>query len=52
MLEWFGEPECLAAAATIRKAVEQVLSDATNATPDLGGKLSTQAMTEKVLEAL
>ncbi len=52
MLEWFGEEECLAGAARIRKAVETVLSDPANATADLGGTLSTQAMTAKILEAL
>ncbi len=48
MLDWFGEP----AAARIRKAVETVLSDASNATPDLGGTMTTRALTQKVIDAL
>lgn len=52
MLEWFGEPACLSAAAQLRRAVESVLADPLNATADLGGKLSTEAMTERILKAL
>lgn len=36
----------------IRSAVERVLSDPANATPDLGGTCSTEEMTGKVLAAL
>lgn len=52
MLEWFGEPACLSATAQLRRAVESVLGDPLNATADLGGKLSTEAMTERILKAL
>lgn len=52
MLEWLGEPECVAGANQIRRAVEAVLFEASNATVDLGGGLSTSAMTAKILEAL
>jgi 3-isopropylmalate dehydrogenase len=52
MLEWFGDSESLAAAAKIRRAVETVLSDAANATGDLGGRLSTRELTAKIVSAL
>jgi isocitrate/isopropylmalate dehydrogenase len=40
------------AAARIRSAVERVLSDPAKATPDIGGSLSTEAMTGAVTAAL
>ncbi|MBZ2185600.1 MAG: isocitrate/isopropylmalate dehydrogenase family protein [Bryobacter sp.] len=52
MLEWFADPDSLAAAVRIRRAVESVLADPLNATADLGGNLSTPRMTEKILAAL
>jgi 3-isopropylmalate dehydrogenase len=52
MLEWFGEPACHAGAAQIRSAVERVLSNPSNATPDLGGTLSTSEVTERIVQAL
>ena len=52
MLEWFGEPPCDRAAARIRNAVETVLADPANATPDLGGTLKTGELTSRILEAL
>jgi 3-isopropylmalate dehydrogenase len=52
MLEWFGEAECVAAGAKIRRAVECVLSDAANATGDLGGKLTTRELTAKIVAAM
>ncbi|MCG3198202.1 MAG: tartrate dehydrogenase [Candidatus Omnitrophica bacterium] len=48
MLDWLGFPD---SAEEIRGAVERTLS-AGQKTPDLGGNLSTQAYTDKVLEAL
>ena len=33
-------------------AVEAVLADPANRTPDTGGRLSTQQMTEKIMELL
>jgi 3-isopropylmalate dehydrogenase len=52
MLEWLGHPELCAGAARIRSAVEAVLADPANRTPDNGGRLSTQQMTEKILVQL
>jgi 3-isopropylmalate dehydrogenase len=52
MLEWLGHPELCDGAARIRSAVEAVLADPANRTPDTGGRLSTQQMTEKIMERL
>jgi 3-isopropylmalate dehydrogenase len=52
MLEWLGHPELFNGATRIRCAVETVLSDPANRTPDTGGRLSTQQMTEKIMEHL
>jgi len=52
MLEWLGEAECVEAGARVRRAVAAVLSDATNATGDLGGRLSTRELTAKIVAAL
>jgi 3-isopropylmalate dehydrogenase len=49
MLDWFDAKE---AAGRIRSAVEKVLSNPENATPDLRGRLSTTQLTELVVEAL
>jgi 3-isopropylmalate dehydrogenase len=45
MLEWFGDTDNAGAAADIRRAVETVLADAGNATPDFGGSLTTRQLT-------
>ena len=52
MLEWLGQPELLEGAARIRRAVETVLADPANRTPDTGGRLSTRQMTDKIRECL
>jgi 3-isopropylmalate dehydrogenase len=52
MLEWLRHPELLDGAARIRRAVETVLADPANRTPDTGGRLSTQQMTKKIMECL
>jgi 3-isopropylmalate dehydrogenase len=52
MLEWLGHPELFDGAARIRCAVETVLANPANRTPDTGGRLSTQQMTEKIMEHL
>ncbi len=46
MLEWLGER---AAAATLREAIERALA-AGHRTPDIGGSLTTAAMTAKIVE--
>ena len=52
MLEWLGHPELRDGAARLRRAVETVLADPANRTPDTGGRLSTQQMMEKIMECL
>jgi isocitrate/isopropylmalate dehydrogenase len=52
MLEWLGHPELLDGATRIRCAFETVLVEPANCTPDTGGRLSTQPMTEKIMEHL
>jgi len=49
MLEHLGEK---AAAARLMKAMEQVTADSALHTPDLGGKATTQQVTDAVCEAL
>ena len=52
MLEWLGHPEMIDGAARIRHAVETALADPAIRTPDMGGRLSTRHMTEKIMEHL
>ena len=56
MLRWLGDtkqdPVATQAAESIEAAVEKVLSNPNNLTADLGGSLSTQQMTDRVLENL
>lgn len=52
MLEWLGDLRTVAAAKRIRRAVDQVMGDATKRTPDLRGSLSTRQMGDEVLLAL
>jgi 3-isopropylmalate dehydrogenase len=52
MLEWLGRPETLRGAAMIRRGVEKVLADPKNRTPDLGGKLTTGEMGDRISTAV
>ncbi len=52
MLDWFEEPACDQGAARIRSAVETVLSNPQNATPDLRGRLRTRELTDRIVDAL
>ena len=56
MLRWLGktkqDPAATGAAESVETAVARVLSEPSNRTVDLGGKLSTTEMTARVLEAL
>ncbi len=52
MLDWFGDPETAGAAAAIREAVSRVLANPSNATPDLGGQLTTSQMGDLVAGAV
>lgn len=48
MLDWLGQPE---SATSIRAAVERALAEG-NVTPDLGGRLTTEDMTNNVSESI
>jgi 3-isopropylmalate dehydrogenase len=48
MLEWFGMDESIKGAAWIRQSVETVLADPSNRTPDLGGKLTTSQLGDRI----
>jgi 3-isopropylmalate dehydrogenase len=52
MLDWLGHPETRRAARLIETAVARVLADATNCTVDLGGKLRTTEMTDRIIRAV
>lgn len=52
MLEWLKHPETVRGSRMIHAAVECVLADPANRTPDLGGSLSTSQLTDKVIAAL
>ena len=52
MLEWLDHPETVKAAQRIHRAVEGVLANPANRTPDLGGKLTTTQMADKIIKAL
>lgn len=52
MLEWLDTPATRAQAEMIERAVATVYADPTNRTPDLGGKLTTGEMTQRVIAAL
>lgn len=49
MLDWLEAPQTVAAAQRIRHAVETVLEDPANRTPDLGGKLTTTQLSQKIV---
>jgi len=49
MLDWFDHPETRRGAGLIRRAVEQVMSNPSNRTADLGGPLSTTEMGNRVV---
>ena len=52
MLEWLKHPETLRGAAAIRQAVEGVLQEPELRTRDLGGRLSTTEMGDRIVEAM
>jgi 3-isopropylmalate dehydrogenase len=52
MLDWLHHPQTEQGAAMIRQAVETVLSDPQNRTPDLGGSLSTEEAGAKIVSAI
>ncbi len=52
MLDWLGGEERRLGAAHIRRAVETVLADPAHRTPDMGGRLGTHELTDRVIAAL
>jgi 3-isopropylmalate dehydrogenase len=52
MLEWLAQPALVEGAQRIRRAVEAVLADPANRTPDMGGRLTTRAMTDLIVRQL
>ena len=52
MLEWLDHPETVEAAQRIHRAVEVVLRNPADRTPDLGGALTTTQMADKIIKAL
>jgi 3-isopropylmalate dehydrogenase len=52
MLNWFEHDETKRAGAALHSAVAKALSDPANRTPDMGGKLSTQGITDAISAAL
>ena len=52
MLDWFDSPAACQGAERIRRAVQQVLQDEANRTPDLGGALSTRELGERIERAI
>jgi 3-isopropylmalate dehydrogenase len=49
MLDWFNHQETRRGAGLIRRAVEQVMSEPSNRTADLGGHLSTTEMGDRMV---
>jgi 3-isopropylmalate dehydrogenase len=52
MLDWLEHPQTVMAARRIEKAVQTVLEDPTQRTPDLGGKLTGMQMADKIIARL
>ncbi len=52
MLEWLKHPVTMEGATLIRNAVSEVLEDPQNRTPDVGGKLTTTELTDKIIQHL
>lgn len=52
MLEWLGHEETIRGAEAIHSAVQKVLSDPANRTPDGGGSLTTTQMGDIIIEQL
>lgn len=52
MLEWLGHPGTVSAAQRLRRAVERVYANPAHRTADLGGRLTTKELTDKIIEEL
>ncbi len=49
MLEWLGHEQTVFAARRIENAVQRVFDDPANRTPDMGGKLTTSGITDRII---
>ena len=52
MLDWLGHEKTVRGAKLIEAAVQRVFEDPANRTPDMGGKLTTSALTDLIIQAL
>lgn len=52
MLEWLGHEQTLRGGKILRDAISDVLSNPNHRTPDMGGKMTTEQMTQMVIDAL
>jgi 3-isopropylmalate dehydrogenase len=52
MLEWWNQPQTLRGASAIHSAVEKVFAEPSARTPDMGGKMSTWEMGDRIAAAL
>lgn len=52
MLDWFDHPEAQRAARALQTSVQQVFADPSKRTPDMGGNLSTEQMTDEISSVL
>jgi 3-isopropylmalate dehydrogenase len=52
MLEWLEHPELSVGAHRIRRAVDAVFAHPANRTPDMGGRLTTQQLTDRIVAQL
>ena len=52
MLDWLPHPEAKAAGKALHEAIARVLADPSQRTPDMGGSLTTTALTDAVIAAL
>ncbi|MDA0811013.1 MAG: isocitrate/isopropylmalate dehydrogenase family protein [Verrucomicrobia bacterium] len=52
MLEWLDHPETTSGAARIQNAVQTVLEDPANRTPDCKGNLTTTEIADKIIQLL
>ncbi|MEO6786631.1 MAG: isocitrate/isopropylmalate family dehydrogenase, partial [Chthoniobacteraceae bacterium] len=52
MLDWLGHEQTMRGAKIIEAAVQHVFDDPANRTPDMGGKMKTSELTDKIIAAL
>jgi 3-isopropylmalate dehydrogenase len=52
MLDWLGHEQTVRGAKLIEDAVQRVFADPANRTPDMGGKLTTSELADRVIATL